>query len=166
MDFFRKVRGIIENEKGEFIISQEGGKYIFPGGKCEKDEDELIAIKREISEETGIVFKTSDFHKILEIETIYDDYYDYRTNLIKPRHTITTYYYVKTNKNIDKQKVNLTECERRQNFKVLFVNKDTLLSILTEDHSTLENGRFFDEENRIIIDEILRKEELQIWNIV
>ena len=45
---FRKVRAIIENKEGCFAISSEAGKYIFPGGKCNKDENNLSAIQREI----------------------------------------------------------------------------------------------------------------------
>lgn len=82
---FRKVRAIIENELGCFAISIEGGKCIFPGGKCDQNEDELLAIQREIKEETGIVLELSDFQKILELETMYDDAFDYRTSTIRPR---------------------------------------------------------------------------------
>lgn len=45
---FRKVRAIIENKEGKIVISKEGGVYIFPGGKCDGDEKEEVAIKREI----------------------------------------------------------------------------------------------------------------------
>ena len=53
--FYRKVRAVIEHSEKGFILSKEGGKYIFPGGKCEPGEDELSAIQREIREELGIV---------------------------------------------------------------------------------------------------------------
>jgi len=53
----------------------------------------------------------TDFHKVLEFETMYDDAIDYRTNKIRPRHAITTYYYVKTNQTINTNNMNLTEGE-------------------------------------------------------
>lgn len=154
---FRKVRAIIENESGCFALSVEGGKCIFPGGKCDKNEDELLAIQREIKEETGIDFQISDFQKILELETMYDNYFDYRTNIFRPRHTITTYYYAKTNKKINAEKMNLTEGEIKENFKIFFVDRGTLYQMLLEDHSNVINGRIFDEENQIIVNKVLKK---------
>ena len=41
---FHKVRAIIENESGEFIISNEGGKCIFPGGRREKGESNIMLL--------------------------------------------------------------------------------------------------------------------------
>lgn len=154
---FRKVRAIIENESGCFAISFEGGKCIFPGGKCDIGEDDLSAIQREIKEETGINIEISNFHKVLELETMYDDAFDYRTNQIRPRHTITTYYYVKTSKQIDKDNMDLTEGEVKENFKISFVDRETLLKMLLEDHSNAMNGKIFDEENRTIVNNILKK---------
>ena len=81
---FNKVRAIIENNNGEIIISTEGGKVIFPGGKVDKDEDLNTAIKRELLEETGIKFETQELKKVLELETFYEDFYDYRTKSLKP----------------------------------------------------------------------------------
>lgn len=154
---FRKVRAVIENELGCFAISVEGGKCIFPGGKCDRDEDELLAIQREIKEEMGIDFQISDFHKVLELETMYDDVLDYRTNTVRPRHTVTTYYYVKTNKKIEEENMNLTEGEIKENFKVSFVDRETLLKMLLEDHSYATNGRIFDEENQVVVNNILKR---------
>lgn len=154
---FRKVRAIIENDLGCIAISIEGGKCIFPGGKCEMHEEELVAIQREVKEETGIDFNLTDFQKVLELETIYDDFFDYRSGSIKPRHTITTYYYIRTKENINFENMSLTEDEIARNFDVFFVEMDALLKLLHEDHSQLENGKFFDEENKIVVERILKK---------
>lgn len=155
---FRKVRAIIENEFGCFAISSEGGKYIFPGGKCDKDEDELLAIQREIKEEMGIDFELSDFHKIFVIESMYDDAVDYRTQSIRPRHTITTYYYTKTNSKIDEQKQSLTQGEINENFKVCFVDKHVLLEMILEKHQDVVNGHIFDDENQVVAEIFFNKE--------
>lgn len=151
---FYKVRAIIENNNNEFIISSEGGKYIFPGGKRKESETNLEAIKREIKEETGIEFNKEDFNEVLELETFYKDFYDYRSNSLKPRYTSTIYYYVKCSKTIDSNNMNLTSGEIKENFKVAFVNKERLIEMLKEDHSNAKNGIFFDEENRIVLDNI------------
>ena len=154
---FRKVRAVIENEEGCFAISSEAGKYIFPGGKCDKNEDDLAAIQREIKEETGMVFSEDELHKVLELETLYDNIIDYRTNTVRPRHTITTYYYVKTNQTINKDNMNLTEGEIQENFKISFVDRETLFKLLLEEHRDAMNWQLFYEENQIVVNNILNK---------
>lgn len=156
--FFRKVRAVIENEEGRFIISSEAGKYIFPGGTCGKDEDVLTAIQREIREETGMILSVNDFHKVLELETLYDNFIDYRTNKVVSRHTITTYYYVKTNQKINGINMNLTEEEIKANFKIGFVDKETLFKLLLEEHKDVINWKTFYEENQVVINHILKND--------
>lgn len=154
---FRKVRAVIENKDGCFAISSEAGKYIFPGGKCDKGEDEVEAIQREIKEETGMVLSSTDFHKVLELETMYDDIIDYRTNMKRPRHTITTYYYVKTDQTININNMNLTEDEIKENFKISFVDRNTLFKMLLEEHKEAINWQMFYEENQVVVNKILKK---------
>ena len=153
---FHKVRAIIENESGEFIISNEGGKCIFPGGRREKGESNIEAIQREIKEETGIELDLEDFVEILELETLYKNFYDYRSNTMRPRYTSTIYYYVKCSDKIDASNMNLSSGEINEGFRIAFVNKERLLQMLAEDHSLARNGIFFDEENRIVVDNILK----------
>lgn len=152
----RKVRAVIENEEGCFAISHEAGKYIFPGGTCDNDEDNIDAIQREILEETGIDIPKENFKQILELETLYDDAIDFRTKMIRARHTITTYYYVKTNKKINKDNMSLTEGEIKENFKIAFVERKTLLKMLLEEHKEAMNWHLFYDENQVIAENILR----------
>lgn len=156
-DSYRKVRAIIENQEGEIIISLQDGICIFPGGKCEQNEENIDAIKREILEETGIEVKKDDIKQVLELETFYDDFYNYRFDCIKSRHTITTYFYVKTNYTINKKKMNLDTKEQEKDFKIFFKSKEELENILLEDHSDIQNGKFFDEENKIVLENVINK---------
>ena len=152
----RKVRAVIENEEGCFAISHEAGKYIFPGGTCDKEEDNINAIQREILEETGIIIPKEGFKQILEIETMYDDAVDYRTKMVRPRHTITTYYYVKTNKSINEDNINLTDDEKDANFKISFVERKELLKLLLEEHKEALNWQIFYDENKIVVENIIK----------
>lgn len=57
------VAAIIYNEENRFLMAlKKAGKNLagyweFPGGKVEKGEDELVAIKREIKEELNLELK-------------------------------------------------------------------------------------------------------------
>ena len=153
----RKVRAVVENDLGEIAICHEGEKCIFPGGKCHKSETNIKAIQRELKEEMGIDFNLKDLNKVFKLETFYKNYFNFRTNSFYSRHTITTYYYVKTTKKIDTHKMSLTENEKKKNFTISFVNKKDLSKMINKDHSNLPNGQFFDEENKIVLEQIVNK---------
>lgn len=154
---YRKVRAVIQNEEGCFAISSEAGKYIFPGGKCDNGEEDIVAIQREIKEEMGIELSLDEFKQVLELETLYDDAVDFRTGNIRPRHTITTYYYVKTNKNINPSNMNLTEGEINENFKINFVDRENLLNMLSIKNKEAMNWHLFYEENQVVVENIINK---------
>lgn len=153
----RKVRAIIQNTSGCIAVTVEGGRCIFPGGTCEPNEEERAAITREIKEETGIKFKPEEFHEVLKLETFYEDYFDPVSHSIKPRHTTTTFYYCRTKEDIKYNGLNLTDEEIEDGFKVFFADRDTLIKMILEDHSGQKNGKFFDEENRILFENILKR---------
>lgn len=152
---FRKVRAIIKNND-KYAITEEGGKVIFPGGKCDKDEDFDDAIIRELEEETGISFEKNSLENILTLETYYEDFYNYRISKEAPRYTITKYYYVETTSDINKSNQSLTTSEINENFNIKFVTKEELIKLLNIDHSSSVNGKFFDEENKVILENILK----------
>ena len=88
---------------------------------------------------------------------MYDDAVDYRTNMVRPRHTITTYYYVKTDQKINVDNMQLTQGEINENFKIAFVNRDTLLKMLLEEHKDAMNWKLFYDENQVVVENILKK---------
>lgn len=154
---FHKVRAVIKNDEGKYAITTESGKCIFPGGKLENDEDVISAIKRELLEELGIEFIDSEIKEEFVLETLYDDYYDFRIKKYIPRYTVTTYFYIETSKKINLTRMNLTSYEINQEFKIFFVSKDELIKMINEDHSMAFNGKYFDLENKIVFDRILNK---------
>ena len=67
MKHYEVVCALIEDEKGRIFCCKRGpgraleGKWEFPGGKVEENEDEKIAIEREIYEEFDVKVKAKDF---------------------------------------------------------------------------------------------------------
>ena len=96
---------------------------------------------------------------MLVLETIYKNFYDYRSNSLRPRYTSTIYYYAKSSKGIDQGNMSLTNGEISEGFKSAFVKKKQLLEMLAENHSDAVNGVFFDEENRIIIENYFKDKD-------
>ncbi|MBD8498573.1 NUDIX domain-containing protein [Paenibacillus arenosi] len=49
------VGGIVKNEEGQVLLvrTQHGG-WVFPGGQVENGENLMVALSREIKEESGI----------------------------------------------------------------------------------------------------------------
>lgn len=152
---FYKVRAVIVNADGKYAISSESGKCIFPGGKVENNEKFLTAIKRELLEEMGINFSDHELLEKFILETIYDDYYDYRVKDYRARCTITTYFYGETKQDIDTSRMSLTKDEINEGFKISFVSKEDLVKMINTDHSLAFNGRYFDMENKIVYENII-----------
>lgn len=67
MKIIEVVAAVILNKKKCILIARRkaekmlGGKWEFPGGKVEKNEDHRLALERELLEELGIQTKTRDF---------------------------------------------------------------------------------------------------------
>ena len=77
--------------------------------------------------------------------------------MVRPRHTITTFYYVKTEQTINIANMNLTEGEIKDNFKISFVDRETLFKMLLEEHKEAMNWQIFYEENQVVVANILKK---------
>jgi 8-oxo-dGTP diphosphatase len=77
LDSLHVAVGVIKNPKGEILISQraakahQGGLWEFPGGKVEKGESVMQALRRELKEELGI--KVKQCEPLIRIHHDYPD---------------------------------------------------------------------------------------------
>lgn len=135
-----------------FVLVSAMGGYQLPGGHVEENEDLQTAVLREINEETGIE---------LDLEEITSPFYEikrYKQNeqTNSKRLSKIIYYYIKTNKKPNKNKRNLTEHEKLNNFNLKLVHKDlfeqTILNLYNSEPETF-NG-------------IIAKEIIEAYNIL
>lgn len=57
--FFRAAGGLIRNNEGNYLLIYRLGQWDLPKGKIEDGETDVLAAKREIAEETGIIVENS-----------------------------------------------------------------------------------------------------------
>lgn len=73
------VAAVIHNSAGEILLARrlshqhQGGKWEFPGGKVELDEQPKPALVRELYEELGLKVDAEDLQSFIEVRHCYPD---------------------------------------------------------------------------------------------
>lgn len=122
----RRAKLIVENNNDEILICHMGVKYFLIGGHIDNDESDEECLVREVAEESGI---TLDFSNILPIASSNYINKDYPKNG-DITYTNTNYYAIKYDlvPNIEMQ--NLTEEEKKENFKLMYIPKNEVINFL------------------------------------
>lgn len=121
-----RAKLIIENNNDEILICHMGVKYFLIGGHIDNDESDEQCLTREVDEESGV---TLDFSNILPIASSNYINKDYPQNC-DITYTNTNYYAIKYDlvPNIEMQ--NLTEEEKKENFKLMYIPKNEVINFL------------------------------------
>ena len=121
-----RAKLIVENNNDEILICHMGVKYFLIGGHIDNDESDEQCLTREVAEESGV---TLDFSNILPIASSNYINKDYHQNG-DFTYTNTNYYAIKYDlvPNIEMQ--NLTEEEKKENFKLMYIPKNEVINFL------------------------------------
>ena len=121
-----RAKLIVENNNDEILICHMGVKYFLIGGHIDNDESDEQCLTREVAEESGV---TLDFSNILPIASSNYINKDYPQNG-DFTYTNTNYYAIKYDlvPNIEMQ--NLTEEEKKENFKLMYIPKNEVINFL------------------------------------
>ena len=121
-----RAKLIVENNNDEILICHMGVKYFLIGGHIDNDESDEQCLTREVAEESGV---TLDFSNILPIASSNYINKDYPQNG-DITYTNTNYYAIKYDlvPNIEMQ--NLTEEEKKENFKFMYIPKNEVINFL------------------------------------
>ena len=159
-EYSNKARLLIENNNGEILVANYGGVYLLPGGTSEKDEHALETLFREIKEELGIDLNIRNIEPLVEVEYYQKDY-PKRDNKTVNRKLTTSYYNTMMNIDINEIKNNLTIEEIKDNFNLIWISKDSLISVLKENEKNSNNPRvkYFTNELVKVLNYYNRKEK-------
>ena len=121
-----RAKLIVENNNDEILICHMGVKYFLIGGHIDNDESDEQCLTREVVEESGVIL---DFSNILPIASSNYINKDYPQNG-DITYTNTNYYAIKYDlvPNIEMQ--NLTEEEKKENFKLMYIHKNEVINFL------------------------------------
>ena len=121
-----RAKLIVENNNDEILICHMGVKYFLIGGHIDNDESDEQCLTREVAEESGV---TLNFSNILPIASSNYINKDYPQNG-DITYTNTNYYAIKYDlvPNIEMQ--NLTEEEKKENFKLMYIHKNEVINFL------------------------------------
>lgn len=69
-----RVKALILNKKGDILLGHSHCEYQFPGGHVIKGEKLTNALKRELKEETGLIYETDNLKPIARLVKYLKDY--------------------------------------------------------------------------------------------
>lgn len=131
--------------KDDILLANEDDVLQFPGGHVEDGEELTDCLKREILEETGIEIDDSEIGECFQKVTFMNKDWPSKG---KNRKSEVYFYVVKTNKMPDLTKINLTESEKEQHFKVELIP-------LSKSIEYIRNNMQKAEKNKVIFPDMV-----------
>ena len=133
-----KVR-LLSIKDGNLLVANYAGFYMLPGGKVDKDESLIDALKREVSEEVGISISDADIKELVCVDN-YQTNYPSDGELIS-KHT-KTYYYLLEDLLPDNVMSHLSDREMLYNFYLQTININDLVNELEKRCSNVKEIYF------------------------
>ena len=121
-----RVKALLLNSNNELLMGYAHKVYQFPGGHVENNEDMLVALSREIKEETGISLKLKNEVPFACNTRYFKDY----PVVGKNRKNYIYYYEIKTDLPPNLSKTSYTDDEVAGNFELRYEKVDTIESTI------------------------------------
>ena len=138
-----KVRAILIDDD-KILISNYGGVMLLPGGSIDVGETKIEALIRELKEETGMLYSTSDLQKLFILNHYQANYKTRDNNLIN--RLVTTEFYIGKFKGIDEFNIRKTEKEKKDNLYLELLTLKEILKKLKNNNNQNPRKPFFDRE--------------------
>lgn len=123
-----RVKALIITSDNKILLGHSYSEYQFPGGHVENNEELLSALKRELKEETGLVFDTDNLEAFAVLKKYFKDY---------PNNGINTklliyYYVIKDDRVPILKNTNYTLEELEGNFSLRYVPLDIVKCVIND----------------------------------
>ena len=123
-----RVKALIITSDNRILLGHSYSEYQFPGGHVENNEELLPALKRELKEETGLVFDTENLEAFAVLKKYFKDYPSEKVNT-----KLLIYYYVINDDRVpDLKNTNYTEEELDGNFSLRYIPLEIVNDVLKE----------------------------------
>lgn len=123
-----RVKALIITSDNRILLGHSHSEYQFPGGHVEANEDLLLGLRRELKEETGLEFDTSNL-KPFAVRNSY--YKDYPTENINTK-IVIYYFIIKDDRIPDLKNTSYTEEEIDGNFSLRYIPLNIVNDVLNE----------------------------------
>jgi len=142
---------IINNEN--ILIGNANNVYQFPGGHLEEKETLEECLKREVLEETGIELIDNEIKQpFMKITYLSKDWPEVGKN----QKAEIYYFYIKTNKKINMKKSNLTEHEKKNNYKIESVPLKKSIKVIKNNIPNNEENLLISRDMILAIEEYMK----------
>lgn len=141
-EYARKVR-IVNIVKNKILVAKYANLYMLPGGKMDKNETPIEALKREVLEETGTILKDEDIKPLIRTDVFQSNYQS--RNDSKPINKNNETYYFQTDIPIEIKEQHLSEREIEGNFELQRIDIYELIKLLENKLNTPKEIAFSKE---------------------
>ena len=124
----QRVKALIINSNDEILIGYADKTYQCVGGHVEAGETLMTALKRELMEESGIVFDDLDLQPFFRVKYYNRNYPSEGLNTL----TSNNYYVIRTDALPNDDMRSLTDYEKEWGYVVKYIHKDKILGVLKD----------------------------------
>lgn len=143
-----RVKALIITSDNKILLGHSYSEYQFPGGHVENNEELLPALKRELKEETGLVFDTDNLEAFAILKKYFKDYPSEKVNT-----KLLIYYYVIKDDRVPILKnTNYTLEELDGNFSLRYVPLDIVKCVINDNINACGDSEGIAEEMLEILD--------------
>lgn len=117
-EIVKRVKVFLINNNDEILFANSDGGIQLIGGHIENGESDIDAIIREVHEESGITLEKNNISLPFYEVKYYKKNYN---NTASNRLSIVSYYFCKTSKKPNIEELKLTENEKKNEFKLIYI---------------------------------------------
>lgn len=156
-EIMNKVRCIIVDKNNNILLTHYADMYMFPGGKLKNNENNTIALIRELREELGIDFTTFEIQEFITYENYLKNYNRVDNDVVN-RLNKTKYYIIEVDnlKELNISKDNLSLNEKNNKFYTEFCNLYESLNKVNNYKSNNIRNNYFKKEITDVITYYIR----------